>query len=378
MPDGDPTALKGLGRLENLRTFAVSHREGKPGPSLQRVLLMTRNAEQEKPEDKVYGILSLVDPGVANLITPDYTLPKQAIYTDFAMAIIKSTGGLNIICANGISDSSEQLLPSWVPDWMEAPVVHWEMDPQLPYRTSRDATAAVHFKDQTLIAKGFVIDSIDGLRIYITDGLDVKNRDPANEMFQPLGKENPYGDEASRRDALWRTMIMNREFAGTMAPETYSGLLNEPWRDVDYYKDHHKLDCGPAGWYFDLIRLINQDLKLGGYRFRQYFPSEKGTASTMPARIAGLPFFQQIMSAWLGRRIIVTAKGYFGLARVAIRRGDIVCILLGCSVPVILRLQADGTSYKLVSDAYIHGICEGEAMDWLEAGDHRLEDLSIV
>ncbi|KAL2071928.1 hypothetical protein VTL71DRAFT_13163 [Oculimacula yallundae] len=53
---------------------------------------------------------------------------------------------------------------------------------------------------------------------------------------------------------------------------------------------------------------------------------------------------------------------YRGLAPPKAQRSDIVCILFGCSVPVILSKQDDG-SFKFIGEAYIHGVMDGEAAD---------------
>lgn len=41
--------------------------------------------------------------------------------------------------------------------------------------------------------------------------------------------------------------------------------------------------------------------------------------------------------------------------------GDVLCVLLGCKVPVVLRPVADNT-YQVVSTCYAHGLMNGEAI----------------
>ena len=51
------------------------------------------------------------------------------------------------------------------------------------------------------------------------------------------------------------------------------------------------------------------------------------------------------------------------MARNENQKGDVVCILLGCSVPVLLRPSTDQKScYEVVGESYVHGVMEGEAM----------------
>jgi hypothetical protein len=55
----------------------------------------------------------------------------------------------------------------------------------------------------------------------------------------------------------------------------------------------------------------------------------------------------------------------YGLAPQGSKVSDIVCILLGCSVPVVLsRGSGENRSlYKVVGEAYVHGMMDGEAME---------------
>jgi len=64
-----------------------------------------------------------------------------------------------------------------------------------------------------------------------------------------------------------------------------------------------------------------------------------------------------------GRSFLFTRKGYYSLGPYIAKPGDICCVLFGATVPFILR-KADGAShYKLVGEAYIHGLMRGEAVN---------------
>lgn len=60
-------------------------------------------------------------------------------------------------------------------------------------------------------------------------------------------------------------------------------------------------------------------------------------------------------------------KKLFGLGPRGTQIGDIICVLFGCSVPVILRPHSDPSSsqimhYEVVGEAYIYGMMDGEAI----------------
>ena len=73
-----------------------------------------------------------------------------------------------------------------------------------------------------------------------------------------------------------------------------------------------------------------------------------------------------------GRRAFV-ASGYIGLGPQAMQLGDLVCILLGASVPFVLCQRMNG-SYTLVGDAYVYGIMDGKFVK----DDPLVEDFTIA
>ncbi len=58
------------------------------------------------------------------------------------------------------------------------------------------------------------------------------------------------------------------------------------------------------------------------------------------------------------------------------QKGDIIVILYGCSVPLILRPRNEG-GFMLIGGAYVYGIMQGEAIEWLKNGAYELEDFDI-
>jgi hypothetical protein len=72
-------------------------------------------------------------------------------------------------------------------------------------------------------------------------------------------------------------------------------------------------------------------------------------------------------------------KELLGLAPRTAEEGDHICIIFGCSVPVILReIRFQGEVYfKLVGEAYIHGMMDGEALSGY-LPEHPYEDSDSV
>jgi len=58
-----------------------------------------------------------------------------------------------------------------------------------------------------------------------------------------------------------------------------------------------------------------------------------------------------------------------------VKRGDMVCVLLGLRVPIVLR-KVDN-HYVVVREVYVSGLVKGEAIDMLEAGQCQFEDFVL-
>jgi hypothetical protein len=75
------------------------------------------------------------------------------------------------------------------------------------------------------------------------------------------------------------------------------------------------------------------------------------------------------------RRFFLTGSGLVGLAPWNTEMDDIVCVLLGCRFPVVMRRKED--YYYLIGEAYVDGFMDGEAMIALKEGEYMLETFEI-
>jgi len=141
---------------------------------------------------------------------------------------------------------------------------------------------------------------------------------------------------------------------------------------------------------FGYKRLCKMDpaLKIGGEPLADYFnhpaedyklPSETTFVTSLPATLAAM---QKAVIVALGRRLIVTSNGFFGLAPATVNQGDIICMLFGCSVLVILRpdkvdRRVSNGRLRLVGECYVHGRMEGATLERLEQFPDWPEDFTI-
>ena len=81
------------------------------------------------------------------------------------------------------------------------------------------------------------------------------------------------------------------------------------------------------------------------------------------------------------RNLFITSKGYIGLAQYGVRSQDLIYVLCGARVPYILRStksEVDSAGAKeLISEAYVHGIMYGEAVDYAAAEGRQAEPVIL-
>jgi hypothetical protein len=102
------------------------------------------------PRDKVFGLSGISEVGP----TPDYAMPAENVYVDYATIYVKEQEDLQLLSMSGIGFQTERThkLPSWVPEWdnvdwnqmflyRRLPGVTWEakLAPELPKFLSTDA-----------------------------------------------------------------------------------------------------------------------------------------------------------------------------------------------------------------------------------------------
>jgi hypothetical protein len=71
--------------------------------------------------------------------------------------------------------------------------------------------------------------------------------------------------------------------------------------------------------------------------------------------------FSQVMP---GRKLFRTKRnGFLGTGPQSLEIGDLVCVLAGGTVPYLIRPvnDAEGSRFRFVGEAYVHGIMHGEA-----------------
>lgn len=319
-PELQNSLMIGIARSVSVWTlFTYRILPGKSLPtSLEHTLTIVRQRNSTDPRDRVFGILNIVPisewPG-----RPDYSKEVSEVFTTTTKHIIDRTRRLTILCAcqranytvkrqDHLRKETQHLpiagLPTWVPDWsttrLTVPLYggyeyddNWSSSSShAQYYAAKDSVASFKFSenDRILTIKGICYDAVQHTCGPLVKGpFDIHQPEFSDrlesmlyEHFRPLDVS---WEGVPIQEVFWRTLTLDRTTEGNKATrEEYLEFSRHPWKTT---------------------------LSQG--------------------------FLKQAQSACLNRFFFITSKGLMGLGPLKIQPGDLVCVLLGSSVPLILR-----------------------------------------
>ena len=150
------------------------------------------------------------------------------------------------------------------------------------------------------------------------------------------------------------------EMGGWKGPKDRNEIPEELWRTLVAGRGP---DGGnPPGWYHRACwECFHRGTASGDVNIASLITNPK----TPPLMVKFLKRVQGIV--WNKLFVRSQQERLFGLGPRGTQIGDIICVLFGCSVPVILRPQIDPPSskimhYEVVGESYIYGMMDGEAI----------------
>ncbi|KAF2997713.1 hypothetical protein E8E13_006810 [Curvularia kusanoi] len=205
--------------------FEHRKQAGNTGPQYMPLLDLARHSDASNPRDKIYGLLGLMDPAVSSVVTLDYNLSVEDVYTEFTRQYIEATQNLEILqqCRLGSS-----LLPSWVPDWRNKGHYRLFSGSHSPYKAGKGSLPSYRFRDDSHVLEidGIVLDTVDGLGPAYFEHATSSMLE--HGMFEPSNVANAYGSEESIKDAVWRTLTGDRTLRGRPTPDSYAAIMDLP------------------------------------------------------------------------------------------------------------------------------------------------------
>ncbi|KAK5077831.1 hypothetical protein LTR64_003769 [Lithohypha guttulata] len=326
--------------------------------------------ESTDPRDKIFALLSLASDQEwlqRRGVIPDYTRTCQDVYT-LAMAVMLEQGHISLLslCQR---PKVQHHLPSWVVDWSRSATDmlqdvendHVTLCPAFATSSGMDDSPNVVVKRRDGRVTGIMLSCqlYDKIRAV---GYFVK-RESTHEV--PL-------DETFTWPARWLLEILrlsylhkkDDDFRERLAAATRTSI-----GDVGYDSQGQLIRIGHKR-FSDAVTLLKCSLRFIKHRRTRLDAKKFLTALTAEETAACKPLIEtklnsEIIGKSLGRLPFVTEKGHLVLSSEHVRAGDVIALVKGSQVPFVLR-PSHTSAYSLISEAYVDGIMNGEAVTPVE------------
>lgn len=327
------------------------------------VLEASRKLNATNHLDHVFAFLGhpkATQPGTnQTLIQADYGTDMETL--DYLLASKLAETSLNFLVqvqnvAEDIEPKNDK--PSWIPEWHinkpEAPIAFWEAwDASLVSSMPPTTKSVGRVSGNTLKASALLFDT-------------VRAHTPT---MKSSGFEHPLHRSAAMIEQCWG-LAASRQSIYEHALIALAATLR-CYNRTKATTDSELRDLG-----HNLLRYcgINKPGMLEG-RMRSTIHSSDGL-SFSSKYIFG-DYFKEYGT---NRRFFTSVGGYFGLGPSCMEQEDVCAISFGADVPIILRpTETDGT-FRLVGQAYMHGVMYGEVVNkWNASGQASgWEDICIV
>ncbi|KAL5325717.1 hypothetical protein ACEPPN_006847 [Leptodophora sp. 'Broadleaf-Isolate-01'] len=377
------------------------------------------------------------DPSSHPVCSPDYSDATSVldVYRDFVAHCI-SHGSLDIICMRRNYDRLDGTWPSWVPDWTLSGISgsaaqgsgsmyrgfdmiegqslinkplqmkyrglsQAKRDPKItPWQASRKILPVTQITKSpaTLTAKGIYIDRIQDLgeaptfrdrRLLVCDfspweRLMMRHfgEGPEQHMFHILDQchkiclSKAFVLQETRNKvikSMYKLLVLRLPMERIRGKVYARRLSNRRWRHGKYIARGYTIAQAYTRTLF-LDRVLGYPRKSNeGVRYLANQTWKSAVKLGLSRKLAG--GLNVLRANVLHRQLMISRKGYIGLGPVPAKKGDMICVLYGCSVPVILRKVEK--HYILVGECYVHGLMDGEALDLLAIGKVTEKDFVI-
>lgn len=286
------------------------------------------------PRDKVYAFLghplayTLIH---NNLVKPDYQKSTAQVYLELSRALITHTGLRVLSTVEHTQSTILDNFPSWVTRWDVSLVMNDIFRvPNTRFSASAGLTAgSSFFAGYNLILQGIILDQVrHSYTIYIgqVSGITFENTST--------------GEQRALKQVLEG---LNTEDGN---PCMYSDRI---------FALCSTLCIGTSVFESDLARravFLAMILDSGGQAAK--------TTCTQQDIDDAFVYFNEVKAICMNRNLVVTERGFYGLAPLITRAGDVACVIIGVDVPFILRPHGEAGLVKLLGESYIHGVMEGQ------------------
>ena len=367
------------------------------GISLVAIMAYFSDNNATDPRDRIYSLLGLAAEAEA-IVRPNYNASTEDVYSEFIKSFIKMHQSLDAICFaqlfHSSDTSSKSSLPSWVPDWrikVDPAVIPLmvsqsarnhignlrplgALDYSVMYSASSSKKPHVKFDAPgSIICEGIFLDFVDGLGGCIPDA-DICAQCPMVPSTSVINAP-PVNQNDSRVDDAYHLMM---KICRCLVLDRKDVYLRHPSPIETYLKDF-QLFCSTAmsrlskvhpmfiNWFLQnkLLKVQGSDIESLSKRAAESIPKPRVPLFDLSDGESFLARFRDTTK--MNRRLLISVKGMLGMAPIKAKKGDVICVLFGCSVPLLLRQRHSQEEYEFIGECYLDGYMNGEALDSMEA-----------
>jgi hypothetical protein len=352
------------------------------GGRLAGVLQRHWRCEATDRRDKIFAFLGLVGEG-KDAVKISYSKPVEDVYREVAMTILSAEDSLGILSQPATLQVREgKLLPSWVPDWSHVRAVRgshaWGLEAlslakkvphsddkvQLAFAAAPALTRPPSFTNNGhgLRVQGHILDTITEVGD-IFKGIELP---PPVTNFRGLFRGWLYATRsylgAQRALMSWEALAGARQRSVPTYACTGEPMMEAYWKVASAGDWPHIAGARVEVGIWDRVNKLSW--KLRKIRAERILLLPCSMLLAVWQSLSKGPAFKFHLQGHysLYRRLAKTEKGYLALVAAGATVGDVVMLVRGCVVPVVLRRKGNGT-WRLVGDAYVHGVMFGEGWD---------------
>lgn len=334
--------------------------------------------------DRLYGLMALSTD--EKLPRADYLLSTEEVYMRFTRSFIEQHKFLDIICLASIySAPPGSSRPSWVPGWekqypqvipsmvCQSSKTHignlrgpkdLEMDPSLYYSAAGHTEAVYSFEGSALFARGIVVDTVDGLA--------------GSKHFAMVQSSEWDGSQSSRcPHAIHSTMDVLVSICRSLVLDRKERYLRYAMPTADFFRDFLQLlmpvmTTSDSSTPRELQEWFQwtRSLRIHGRSLESILQDKFSASVTSPDTVPSKDeyyhdtffgrFFDVVIR--LSFRLMTSRNGCIGMTTEKAMKGDLICVLFGCSVPVLLRKSPISDSYTLIGECFLDGYMDGSVL----------------
>jgi hypothetical protein len=359
-----------------------------------------RGAQQKKDHDCVYGVLGLLKRDLGHtLVMPDYNLPIEVVFQDFAFKLMSASKSLAFLYE---AYPEDRALPTWVPDLRVTSrdnnryipdAVPLDLDPDSGFSHATFRTA-IRFPDSATQRRTNMLAQLDHLF----------DASAGSKFFAALSAQGVIHLRGLIVDHIADCSAHDKGLRDLTPVTVMEGWIPLDWMDMYTVWNNYP----PQEEFEDeiLLRTLCADCVLPPdsparrLSLQDAFEHRKGIEAQRdhPREIEQHPtaFLDASMSLY---RFFSTTGGRAGITFGDVQDGDMIVVMASLNMPIVIRgsqyADADDiaaganrklldpayrgrslTTYKLVGSCYVHGIMDGEAVvGAAEDGQCELEDV---